>query len=60
MINVETFVAVVTVNVTKGESSFELIAESPAVCEEMKISRSDFPSDFVFGVGSSAPQVHVS
>ena len=51
------FVVAVRVCVT-GESSIELTVEDPTVREELKVSRSDFPSDFVFGAGTSAPQVH--
>ncbi|KAL5543971.1 hypothetical protein UlMin_007755 [Ulmus minor] len=49
----------VAVNVTSGGLSFELTLQNPAIYEELKIKRSDFPSDFVFGVGTSAVQEDV-
>lgn len=47
----------VAVNVTAGGSSFALELPDAAQSEEIKVKSSDFPSEFVFGVTTSAAQV---
>lgn len=47
----------IVVNVTAGESNYELEVPDSSISEELKIKCSDFPSDFIFGAGTSAAQV---
>lgn len=49
----------VSANVTVGGLTFQLSLNSSAFIGELNITRSDFPCDFIFGVGTSAAQVHV-
>ncbi|KAM1035511.1 hypothetical protein ACFX13_039462 [Malus domestica] len=43
-------------NVTVGGFNLQLNLSNPKLVEEMKIKRSDFPSDFMFGAATSAAQ----
>lgn len=45
------------VNVPAGGSNYELEVPNAAIAEELKVKSTDFPSDFVFGVATSAAQV---
>ncbi|KAB2633191.1 beta-glucosidase 13-like [Pyrus ussuriensis x Pyrus communis] len=46
----------VVANVTVGGFNFQLNLSNPKLVEELKIKRSDFPSDFLFGAATSAAQ----
>lgn len=46
-------------NVTAGGSKYELELPDTSIFKELKIKRNDFPSDFVFGVATSAVQVNL-
>ncbi|TQD86468.1 hypothetical protein C1H46_027957 [Malus baccata] len=43
-------------NVTVGGFNLQLNLSNPKLVEELKIKRSDFPSDFMFGAATSAAQ----
>ena len=47
----------VEANLTVGGYTFRLNLNSPAYLEELNVTKSDFPTGFAFGVGSSAAQV---
>lgn len=53
------FVVAVLANVTAGAFTLQVNLSSSTFLEELNISKSDFPSDFIFGVGTAAAQVHV-
>ncbi|KAH7518232.1 hypothetical protein FEM48_Zijuj09G0149600 [Ziziphus jujuba var. spinosa] len=50
----------VSVNVTAGGINYELEVYDASIAEELKIKSHDFPSDFIFGAGTSAAQIEGS
>ncbi|CAN6713650.1 unnamed protein product [Malus baccata var. baccata] len=50
----------VVANVTVGGFNFQLNLSNPKLVKELKIKRSDFPSDFMFGAATSAAQTEGS
>ncbi|XP_015879544.3 beta-glucosidase 13 [Ziziphus jujuba] len=52
--------APLVVKVPAGGSTYELQVPDAATAEELKVKSTDFPSDFVFGVATSAAQVEGS
>ncbi|PQM37278.1 beta-glucosidase 24-like [Prunus yedoensis var. nudiflora] len=52
--------AQVLANVTAGAFTLQVNLSSSTFLEELNISKSDFPSDFIFGVGTAAAQTEGS